>query len=100
MAFQRMGAGAYDQTHTPLPIPLGSGDLFMIPTGQYQVLPGPFTFLQWYDPITTLWRTLQTATQNAGIPVSSDGFNWRRPNLTGCVVGGAFTGAASGLTHG
>ncbi len=100
MGQARMGAGFYDQTHTPLPIPLGSGDLFMIPSGQYQVLPGPFTFLQWYDPITTLWRNLQTATQNAGFPVSSDGFNWRLANLTGCMVGASVTGAGSGLTNG
>src|SRR5258708_32938733 len=100
MALNRMGAGFFDQTHTPLPIPLGSGDLFMIPSGQYQVLPGPFTFLPWYDPITTLCRTLQTATQNAGIPVSSDGFNWRLANLTGCMVGASVTGAGSGLTTG
>src|SRR5580765_2201203 len=100
MGFTRMGAYPYDQGHNPLTVALGSGELFMIPSVQYVVLPGPYTFLQWYDPVTTLWRTVQTATQNATFPISTDGFNWRLANLTGCMVGASITNAGTGYTNG
>jgi hypothetical protein len=100
MGLNRMGAGFYDQTHTPVPVNIGSGQVYPIPSGQFQVLPGLYTFLQWYDPITASWRTLQTATQNAGMPVSSDGFNWRLANLTGGAVGAVVTNGGTGYTNG
>jgi hypothetical protein len=100
MGVNRIGFGPYDQTHTPIPVALGSGTFYMIPAGQYQVLPGPYTFLQWYDPITTIWRVFQTPTQSGGAIISADGYNWRLANLTGCMVGVSVTGAGSGLTNG
>ena len=100
MGFARMGAGLYDQTHAPTEITLSSGQLYTIPSGQYWILTGLYTFLQWYDPVTTLWRNFQTPAQSQGVPVSSDGFNWRLANITGCMVGASITGAGSGLTNG
>jgi hypothetical protein len=100
MAINRMGAGAYDQGHTPVTVNLTSGQLFMVPSGQYQVLPGLYTFLQWWDAATQVWRVLTTPAQSAGTIVSSDGANWRLANLTGTMVGASLTTAGSGLTNG
>lgn len=100
MAFSRMGAGLYDQTHAPNEVTLSSGQLYPIPSGQYWILTGLYTFLQWYDPVTTLWRNFQTPAQSQGVPVSSDGYNWRLANITGCMIGASITGAGSGLTNG
>lgn len=100
MGFGRMGAGAFDQTHTPLPVNLSSGELFMIPPGQYQVLPGLYTFLQWFDVTTQTWRTLQTASQGASFPITADGFNWRLANITGGAVGAVVTNGGTGYTNG
>lgn len=96
----RIGAGPYDYGHAVVPIALGSGQVYPIPAGQYVIQPGLYTFLQFYDPVTTLWRVFQTATQNASFPISSDGSNWRLANLTGCMVGASVTTAGSGLTNG
>lgn len=100
MGINRMGAGSYDQGHTPLPVNLTSGQLFMIPSGQFQVLPGLYTFLQWWDAASQIWRVLTTPAQSAGAIVSSDGANWRLANLTGTMVGASLTTAGSGLTNG
>lgn len=100
MGFGRMGAGAFDQTHTPVPVNLSSGELFMIPPGQYQVLPGPYTFLQWFDVTTQTWRNLQTATQGSSFPITADGFNWRLANITGGAVGAVVTNGGTGYTNG
>lgn len=100
MGFSRMGAGAFDQTHTPIPVALNSGGLFMIPSGQYMVMPGPFTFLQWFDAATQIWRNTGTPTLGSTFPITSDGYNFRLANLTGCMVGASLTTAGSGLTNG
>lgn len=100
MGVNRMGAGPYDQTHTPVPVALSSGELYAVPSGQFQVLPGPYTFLQWFDPITYTWRTLTTPTQSAGAIVSSDGSNWRLANITGGMVGAVVTTGGTGYTNG
>lgn len=97
---QKIGGIPYTQANSPIQVALGSGDLFMIPSGNYQVLPGLYSFVQWFDPTVALWRTIQTATQNASFPISSDGTNWRFANLTGCMVGASVTTAGSGLTNG
>ena len=74
--------------------------MYPIPSGQFWILTGLYTFLQWYDPVTTLWRNLQTPAQSQGVPVSSDGYSWRLANLTGTMVGASITTAGSGLTNG
>lgn len=101
MPFNQIGAGApFSLVHSPIPVNLVSGQLYAIPSGQYQVLTGLYTFLQWYDPVTTIWRVLQVPAQSGGAIVSSDGTNWRLANLTGCMVGASLTTAGSGLTNG
>jgi len=100
MGLQRMGAGPYDFSHAPTPIALGSGATFMIPAGQYHVVPGIYTFLQWWDAGTQIWRNMTSPSQPVGFPVSSDGYNWRLANMTGCVVGAVVTNGGTGYTNG
>lgn len=100
MGISRMGAGLYDLTHAPTEVTLSSGQVWVIPSGQYWVQNGLYTFVQWYDPVTTLWRNFQTPAQGQGLIVSSDGFNWRLANITGCMIGASVTTAGSGLTNG
>jgi len=101
MGFNKIGGTQYTTgVNAVVPINLGSGQLYTIPSGQYMVLPGAFTFAQWYDPITATWRNMQTASQNAPFPLSSDGTNYRLANLTGTVVGAVVTNGGTGYTNG
>ena len=101
MGFNNMGSGApYSQNHGAIPVTLSSGMLYKIPSGQYMLLPGLYTFLQWFDAVTQSWRVVQTATQQAPYLVSSDGGNFRLANLTGCMVGAVVTNGGSGYTNG
>lgn len=100
MGWNQMGSGPYSYSHAPTAVSLVSGQVFTIPAGQYSVLPGKYTFLQWYDPVTTTWRVVQCPTLSGGMLVSSDGSNWRLANLTGTMVGASLTTAGSGLTNG
>lgn len=100
MGINRMGAGPYSQAHAPVPYTLGSGQVALIPSGQYWVVPGLYTFLQWWDAGANIWRVMQGVTNSNGIIVSSDGSNWRLANLTGTMVGASITTAGSGLTNG
>ena len=81
-------------------ISLVSGQTYVIPSGQYQVVPGAYTFMQWYDPTTQIWRPAQTVTQSDSFVISSDGYNYRLANLTGTVVGASLTNAGTGYTNG
>lgn len=76
---------------------LAAGTVDVLPPGQFYVTPGPYTFIQTLDPISGLWRTLQTF-GNSNVFVSSDGANVRAANLTGCAVGALVTNVGSGYT--
>lgn len=100
MSFNKIGAGRKTLAQAGSLIALGSGQLYMIPSGQYLVAPGPYTFLQYFDPVTQVWMNAQNAFNAAPTMVSSDGSNFRLANLTGTVVGGVITNAGSGYTDG
>lgn len=76
---------------------LAAGSVDILPAGQFWVTPGPYSALQTLDPITGLWRTIQTF-PNANTFVNSDGANVRVANLTGCAVGAFVTNVGSGYT--
>ena len=79
---------------------LGAGETWMIPSGTYQIQPGPYTFLQWLDPVSNTWKTRPTAATVSQF-VNSDGSNWRLANTTGCVIGAVITSATcTGATNG
>ncbi len=92
-------------------ISLSPGQVYMIPGGTWWVKPGPYTFLQWLDPVTAttqvtggvtgLWRTKPCAAERE-VYVESDGSNFRLANLTGCAIGAVITtgGATNPYTNG
>ena len=78
-------------------IDLAAGEYMYIPSGTYEVTPGPYTQLQFRDPITGAWRSQQSVGNSSRV-VGSDGYNWRLANLTGCAIGAFITNVGSGYT--
>lgn len=118
MAFNKIGAGSNLQP--ALTISLSPGEVFNLPagqgvlgtfqaqtnvqtgwqlTGQYIITPTYYTNLQAYDPALQQWRDIQS-TPFESFTVSSDNFNYRLANTTGCPVGSLITNGGTGLTNG
>jgi hypothetical protein len=120
MAFNKLSGGTGNPA--TLPIALSGGEYFMLPagqgaigqfggistpqfgtgnplSGQYYVDLGQYSALQVYDIGTNYWRNLNVQ-ENRLVTVSSDGFNYRIANTTGCPIGAVITNAGSGLTNG
>ena len=82
-------------------VTLFPGEVYNIPPGTWMVTPGPYTFLQWLDPVTVttgvtgLWRTKPTAATRADF-INSDGGNYRLANQTGCAIGAVITSGGAG----
>lgn len=74
-----------------------AGAVSILPAGQYQVTPGLYTFIQTKDPVTNLWRQIQSM-PNGSVRVYSDGGNFRLANLTGCALGAVVTTAGTAYT--
>lgn len=100
MGLNIMGAGPKTTAFPSIPVQLSSGEIYTIPSGQYQCIPGPYTFFQWFDPIVNMWRPAQTPTHSDSFIVTSDGSNYRLANLTGTVVGAVVTNGGTGYTNG
>lgn len=81
-------------------IQLAAAEVQNIPAGTYFVAPGPYTSLQWLDPVSTLYRTINADTSLQPIVIDSDGGNYRLANLTGTPVGALIVTAGGGLTNG
>lgn len=80
-------------------IGLNPGEAIPIPAGEWLIQAGLYCIVQYLDPITTTWRIMPTAGINNGVRyVSSDGFNFRVANMTGCLVGAIVTANGSGFT--
>src|SRR5208337_4511004 len=82
-------------------IALQSGQTWLIqPAGWYEIVTGPYTFIQEYEPITQIWRGIGGGMMGTGTPMRlhSDGVNYRLANLTGCPVGALITSGGSGYT--
>ncbi len=80
---------------------LQSGQMWLIqPAGWYEIITGPYTFIQEYEPITGIWRGIGGGMVGTGQPMRlySDGVNYRLANLTGCPVGALITNAGTGYT--
>ena len=80
-------------------ITLVSGGVFYPPPGEWLVLTGGVSCLQWFDPINQIWRGMQDPAVQ-GQYISTDGFNYRVINLSGVVVGASITAVGSGGTNG
>jgi hypothetical protein len=83
-------------------ISLASGQTYLIqPAGWYELMLGPYTVLQYYDPVLGTWRTVGGGNGygSGGVEyLYSDGENFRLANLTGCAVGAIVTNHGSAYT--
>ncbi len=79
-------------------IELAPGQVQLLPSGVLSVQTGPYSFLQFLDPVTGLWRGNPTQAPNQAMYVNSDGQNYRVANLTGCALGAIMTNLGSGYT--
>lgn len=73
-------------------ISLLAGETWVIPSGTWRINPGPYTFLQYLDPVVNIWRSRPTAA-TLGSAIDSDGSNFRLANTTGCPIGAVITSA-------
>lgn len=87
---QNMGAGGV--------ITLSSGEIYYPPPGEYLVVTGSQTVLQWYDPLDNMWRTFQQSGELTTF--STDGGNYRLVNQSGVIIGASITNAGSGGVNG
>lgn len=99
MGFALMGAGLWTKKAQQITLP--TGGLYVLPSGQYQIQPGPLTFVQYFDYVSQIWRNMNTPVLgNPSQLVTSDGFSVRLANLTGTVVGALVTNGGTGYTNG
>lgn len=79
---------------------LAPGESFVVPAGDWTIALGGYLVLQFIDPITGVWTFASGSAYTRGlILISSDGFNVRIANLTGCVVGAVVANAGSGYAQ-
>src|SRR5271170_6073803 len=75
-------------------IQLAGGGMFYPPSGEWLIALGTNTNLEVFDPIQQIWVTVTSASDY----ITTDGFNLRLHNITGCVTSQAITNAGSGAT--
>ena len=82
MGLNLMGAGLWAKKAQEISLP--TGGLYTIPQGQYIVNLGQYSFVQYFDYVSNMWRNLYSpvAGQSAQL-VTSDGYSLRLANLTG-----------------
>lgn len=76
---------------------LQAGAVFYIPPGTFNIAAGPYSTIQVYDPVMTVWRPAGWDTTSFR-QVDSDGSNYRIANQTGCPVAAILTTAGTGYT--
>jgi len=84
---------------SPGAVMLQSGGVYLVPFGEFLVIPGQETVLEYWDQGAAQWRATQCY-QGQVEQISSDGTNYRLVNLSGVIVGGSITNAGSGGTNG
>lgn len=96
---QNLSVGTGIQTNV---VTLAAGEIWLLPSGEYMVNPGPYTTLQFFDPVAQRWVSIGAAAGIQQRNIDSDGSNFRLANLTGCPVGAVITAAGNGasLTNG
>jgi hypothetical protein len=91
MGFNVIGYGPKTLANPSTAVTLQSGQYQVLPSGQYWIQLGKYTVAQWYDPVSTTWRNLNSVSAGGSFLFVSDGSNYRLINLTGCVVGAVVT---------
>ena len=80
------------------PISLASGGTMALNAGNWLVVLGTNTRMQWMDPVGLQWRSEEGPL--GGGMVSADGCNYRLINISGAVISLAVTAAGSGAING
>ena len=92
MGINIIGYGARTLAFPATAVTLQSGQSAIIPSGQSIITLGKHSVIQWYDPVSTTWRTFTNSGYVNGPQIfGSDGYNYRLINLSGTVVGGVIT---------
>jgi hypothetical protein len=100
LAVQTTGVSAGQIKGLTNAITLAAGETFLIPSGTWLVNPGPYTFLQWLDPVSNVFKVRPSTTPSTDY-IESDGTNYRLANTTGCPIGAVITvGTCTGSTNG
>lgn len=76
---------------------LAAGAGYHISPGQWMVSTGPYSQVQFRDPVLSIWRAFGTGVGNATF-VTSDGQNFRVVNISGCAAGAFITNVGSAYT--
>jgi hypothetical protein len=88
----------YDFSNSRQTLPPGAA--LQVPAGDLYVGLGMYLVLQYLDPITNAWVTTSSGGWESSVAhVTSDGFNLRIANLTGCVVAASINNAGSGYAQ-
>lgn len=90
---------------------LAAGQSFLVPPGKWTIVVGPYSKLQWLDPVASIpatatvapsnvWRAVRQGLTGQAARIVSDGGNFRIINDSGCMAGAAVTNVGSGYTNG
>jgi hypothetical protein len=74
---------------------LAPGDSIAVPAGNWYIMLGPYLVFQFLDPISGVWRVLGPIGDRQISTLTSDGFNYRIANLTGCACAAVVTAGGS-----
>lgn len=91
MGMNVIGYGLKGLANPSTAVTLQSGMYAVLPSGQYLIMLGKYSLLQWYDPVSLTWRNFNAIAAGSVFPITSDGYNYRIMNVTGTVVGGIVT---------
>jgi hypothetical protein len=78
---------------------LAPGDSIAVPAGSWYIMLGPYLVFQFLDPISGVWRVLGPVGDRQISTLTSDGFNYRIANLTGCSCAAVVTAGGSAYTQ-
>lgn len=93
-----LASAPYDFSNSRQTLPPGSA--LQVPAGDWYISLGMYLVLQYLDPVTNAWLTAASGGWETGVlHATSDGFNCRVANLTGCVVAASINNAGSGYAQ-
>lgn len=79
---------------------LAPGETFVFPAGDYSFALGMYLVVQFLDPVTGVWMASSSAAYQRGLHfISSDGFNVRIANLTGCIYSASVINPGTGYVQ-
>jgi len=80
----------------PGDVVLQSGGVYLFPSGDYLVIVGPNTQLQYFNPLKRCWVPVMLPMPSMLAAISCDGGNYRLFNASGSVVSATASGGSGG----